>query len=1007
MIVSQPTGDGGNVVGAALVVGAGIAGMQSALDLAESGFKVYLVERSPVIGGTMPMLDKTFPTNDCSMCMLSPKLVECGRHLNIEHLTCSELIGLQGEPGRFKATVRRHPRYVDVEKCLGCGACADVCPEEVDSEFNQGLGRRKAIYKPYPQAFPNAYVIDKENCLECGECVEACPTGAIDHGMKEEILELSVGAIILSPGFELCDPAKHGEFGYGNYPNVLTSLQFERMLSASGPYQGHPVRPSDGTVPKRIAFIQCVGSRDAARGQPYCSAVCCMYTTKQTMIAKEHLPGLETTVFYIDIRAFGKDFEKYYERAKNEYGVRYEKCTVSSVKELQQSKNLRLKFRSAGGTIKEEDFDLVVLSLGFQTTRSSRELALAAGVELDEHGFCPAPEFEPGCTSRPGVFACGAFREPKDIPETVSEASTSAARVSALLATARGTLAGVKEYPPEREVGGEKPAVGVFICNCGINIASVVRIAEVVEAARRLPFVRHVEDFLFSCSQDSIQRIRQQIVEHRLNRVVVASCSPRTHAPLFMSSLREAGLNPYLFEQANIREQVSWVHRDRPDEATAKARELVAMAAAKACFLRPVATSRVEINCCALVVGGGVAGITAALSLAGQGFDVYLVEKEEQLGGNARSLHYTLEGNHPQKLLAGLLEELEQNRRVQVYTGTQIVEAAGYPGNYRTVIRHGSDEFELEHGVVIIASGAVEALPEEYLYGKHPGVMTQGELEKKLASGGTGGARAYVMIQCVGSRQEGRPYCSRVCCSQAVKNALKVKELDPAANVFVLYRDIRTYGFQEQYYRQARDRGVIFIQYAPEEKPEVAARGPGITVSVKDRVLGANLTLEADLLILSTGVAPRKDNERLSKLFKLPLNADGFFSEAHLKLRPVDFAAEGMYLCGMAHSPKSLGEAIAQGKAAAARAAILLSREYLESSGIVATVMEEVCKGCGLCLEVCNYNAREIDPETGVALVHEVLCQGCGACVAACPSGASQQKNYEKRQILAMLDAAL
>jgi len=1006
MNVNQPAGED-RVVGAVLVVGAGIAGMQSALDLAESGFKVYLVERSPAIGGTMPMLDKTFPTNDCSMCMLSPKLVECGRHLNIEHLTCSELIDLQGEPGRFKATVRRHPRYVDVEKCLGCGACADACPEEVSSEFNQGLGKRKVIYKPYPQAFPNAYVVDKENCLECGECMEACPTGAIDHGMEEEILEISVGAVILSPGFTLCDPEKHGEFGYGSYPNVLTSLQFERMLSASGPFQGHLVRPSDGEAPRRIAFIQCVGSRDSARGQPYCSAVCCMYATKQSIIAREHQPGLEATVFYMDIRAFGKDFEKYYERAKNDYGVRYEKCTVSSVKELQQSKNLRLKYRTAGGAIREEDFDLVILSLGLRPAHGSRELAAAAGLELDEHGFCRAPEFEPGCTSRPGVYACGAFREPKDIPETVSEASTAAARVSSLLAPARGTLAGVKEYPPEREVGGEKPAIGVFICNCGVNIAGVVRIPEVVEAARRLPFVRHAEDFLFSCSQDSIERIRQRIVEHRLNRVVVASCTPRTHASLFMSSLREAGLNPYLFEQANIREQVSWVHRDRPDEATAKARGLVAMAVAKASFLRPVDTTRVEINRRALVVGGGVAGITTALSLARQGFDVLLVEKEEQLGGNARRLHYTLEGNHPQKLLAGLLEELVRSPRVQVYTGAQIVEAAGYPGNYRTVLRCGGEEVELEHGVVIIASGAVEARPGEYLYGQHPGVMTQSELEEKLASGGPGSARTYVMIQCVGSRQEGRPYCSRICCSQAVKNALKIKEIDPAANVFILYRDMRTYGFKEQYYRQARDKGVLFIQYTPEEKPEVAARGQGLAVKVKDPVLDTRLTLEADLLVLSTGVEPRADNETLSKLFKVPLGADGFFSEAHLKLRPVDFAVEGMYLCGLAHSPKNLGEAIAQGNAAAARAATLLSREYLESSGIVATVLEEICKGCGLCLEVCNYNAREIDPETGTALVREVLCQGCGACVATCPSGASQQKNYEKRQIMAMLDAAL
>ena len=547
--------------------------------------------------------------------------------------------------------------------------------------------------------------------------------------------------------------------------------------------------------------------------------------------------------------------------------------------------------------------------------------------------------------------------------------------------------------------------IGVFVCNCGVNIAGVVRVPEVVEFASRLPFVGHAEEFLFSCSQDSIERIVKRIQEKGLNRVVVASCSPRTHAPLFMNSLKEAGLNPHLFEQANIREQVSWVHRDNPVMATAKAKDMVAMAAAKACFLRPVTTSRVEIVRRALVAGGGVSGITAALAVAGQGFEVYLVEKDVKLGGNARRLHYTLGGGDVQHNLLSLLEQLKQEQRIKVFTGFQVQEVSGYPGNYRTVISDGNDKTELSHGVVILATGAEEARPDEYLYGQHPAVLTQIELGERIAGRNLKGARTFVMIQCVGSRDERRSYCSRVCCAQAVKHALKLKELDRKASVVVLYRDMRTYGLDELEYRHAREEGVLFIRYSPEEKPNVTPREDRVTVRVKDQALGAEVTLEADFLVLSTGIMPRAGSEHLSQLFKAPLNADGFFAEAHLKLRPVDFAGEGMYLCGLAHSPKSIRESISQANATAVRAAGLLSREYLESSGIVAVLNEENCRGCGICVEACQYHAREIDPETGTAIVHEVLCQGCGACVAACPSGASQQKNFEKRQILAMIDA--
>jgi heterodisulfide reductase subunit A len=981
--------------------------MQSALDLAGAGFKVYVVERGPAIAGHMPMLDKTFPTNDCSMCILSPKVADLGGHHNIEVFTLAEVTGVSGEPGDFTVTVRKHPRFVDLSRCVSCGRCEQVCPRETADDFNQGLGTRKAIYKPYAQAFPNAYAVDPDACQQCGACVEKCARKAIDHHMRGEELQIKAGAVILSPGFELFDAAARPELGYGRFPNVVTSLQFERILSASGPYQGHLIRPSDGKEPRRIAWIQCVGSREPRSGADYCSAVCCMYATKEAIVAMEHNPGLEATIFYMDIRAYGKGFEQYYRRAKEELGVRYVRCAVSEVKEIPGSRNLLLCYRTPEGAFREEEFDLVVLSVGLRPARGARELAAALGVELDRFGFCRSDPFNPVATSRPGIFAGGVFAGPKDIPETVTEASAAAGCVSRLLSAARGSETRVKEYPPERPVHKEPPRVGVFVCHCGINIGSVVRVPEVVEYARKLPWVVHAQEFLFACAQDSLEKIRRTIINRKLNRVVVASCTPRTHAPLFQGVMREAGLNPYLYEHVNIREHSSWVHRDRPEEATEKAKDLVRMAVARVRLLAPIAQTYTGINKSALVVGGGVAGMTAALSLAEQGFAVSLVEKEAVLGGNARHLYYTLQGSDPQQFLAGLVEKVTGHPQIQVYTGSEVVEAGGYPGNYHSRIRTPEKEVEINHGAVVLATGAREARPREYLLGQHDRVMTQRELEERIYRGEVEGLNTVVMIQCVGSRDDERPYCSRICCSHALKNALKLKEKNPRMNIYILYRDIRVYGLNEQYYTQARQKGIIFIRYDREKKPAVEAAGGGLVVRVVDPILGAELAIEPDVLVLSTGVEPGEDNGKLSQLFKVPLNSDGFFLEAHMKLRPVDFAAEGLYLCGLAHSPKLVGESITQANAAAMRAVTLLARDRLANVAITATVEEEVCVGCGVCVQVCDYQARSIDPLRRVAEVNEALCQGCGACVAACPNGASQQKGYEKAQLLAMLEAAL
>jgi heterodisulfide reductase subunit A-like polyferredoxin len=1520
-------GNGKKVVGSALVVGAGIGGMQAALDLAEAGIKVYLLDRSPAVGGTMAQLDKTFPTNDCAMCIMSPKLVEVGRHLNIELLNCSEVEAITGEPGDLTVTVRQHARYVDLAKCTGCGDCATACPISLPDAFNGGLSERKAIYKPYPQAIPNAYAIEKrgvapcrdacpvhqraqgyvaliaegryadayhtiiednpfpsicgrvcnhrcedacnraqadgavnimglkrfiadwawnhwaeveevlarpsgeaakegqplpmagrrvaivgsgpagltcaqdlarqgcetvvfealpvpggmmrvgvpphrlprdvvqreiirilgqgidlrlnqrvENvealldeyeavfvaigahggvklpipgndlpgvhlatdflrtisltlgeatqppsegvkgievrgrrvlvlgggnvaidaamaavrlgaswvgmtcleprdrmpahaweiaeaeeegievfpartfkevtsdsgrttgvrtaevdfrgfidgrpdfdelpgteaviaadvvifaigqrpesevltkvtrlrggrvqvdpetlatdvrgifaggdavtgtsfivdaiaaghkaaasitkyllsgeiqkpsfsekpgfsatpvakltpeevrarladgaasgasrteigkrvpaerradfaevsfalseeqaraeaarclrcgvCSECNQCVYACRAGAVRHDDVERLIALNVGAVVLTPGVETMPGDIRPEYGYGRYPNVVTSLQFERMLSASGPFAGVVKRPSDGAHPHKIAWIQCVGSRDCSealqgKAGAYCSSVCCMYATKEAVIAKEHDPRIEPTIFYIDIRSFGKGFEPYIERAKAEHGVRYVRCMVSSVKEAPISHNLRLTYVVSGGENGknprpvEEEFDLVVLSVGLRPSAATQEMARRLGVELNEFGFARVGEYTPGETSRPGVFVAGAFAEPKDIPESVIEASCAAAQASALLAEARGTQTRLPEYPPERDVSDEPERVGVFICHCGINIGSVVNVPDVVEYAKTLPGVAYAERNLYTCSQDTQERIAQRIRENGLNRVVVASCTPRTHEPLFQDTLRRAALNPHLFEMANIREQDSWVHRGDPSAATEKAKQLAAMAVAKARRLRSISRQTFDVDRRALVIGGGLAGMTAALSIARQGFEVYLLERQAELGGNLRHIRTgTAPGIDPQALLRETISAVQAEPRVTVYRSAELLGVSGYRGQYRTAVRLADgSQTELSHGAIVVATGARQITPTQYLYGQDPRVITQRELEEKLVDPAFADSLAgkhLTMIQCVGSRDEAHPYCSRICCTEALKNSLTIKRLAPDAHITVLYRDLRSYGFREALYREARRQGVIFLEYDEARKPEVTpAREGGLQVRVAVQPENEVLALPADWVVLSAGIEPDPENAALAQLLKVSLNEVGFFLEAHVKLRPVDFAAEGIFLAGLAHSPRGIEETIAQAQAAAVRAVALLARSALEATPIVASVNPRLCAACGICVEVCPYGARVLEPGATHAEVISVLCQGCGACVAACPNKASQQKGFEFGQVFEMIEAAI
>jgi heterodisulfide reductase subunit A-like polyferredoxin len=851
--------------------------------------------------------------------------------------------------------------------------------------------------------------LDCGGCCECMQCVNACEPEAIVHDMKEEQLTLEVGSVILSPGFDKFNPLVKSEYGYGRFPNVISSIEFERILSASGPFQGHVVRPSDEKEPKKIAWIQCVGSRDPHIQRGYCSSVCCMYAVKEAVIAKEHTPNIEPTIFFMDIRAFGKDFDKYIERAEQEHKVRFIRSRISNIDEDPRTHNLLLKFENEKGMLRSEEFELVVLSVGLNPPHDTVCLAEKFGINLNKYKFVKTSTFHPLETSTPGVYVAGAFSGPKDIPETVAQASGVAAMASGLLSDSRGQHVTKKQYPPEREVRYEPTRIGVFICHCGSNIGGYLDVPSLAEYAKTLPKVVYAEDNLFTCSQDTQIHIKEMIKEHNLNRVVVASCTPRTHEALFQDTIQEAGLNPYLFEMANIRDQCSWVHMKERKLAMEKARGLIKMSVSKARLLKPLPTVKLEVTPKGLVIGGGLVGLTCALKLAEQGFDVYLVEKEKELGGNLNHIKYTLYGEDTQEFLKRLIKNVQNNDKIKIFTSATIENIDGYVGNFKTTIKDNNTKMEVPHGIIIVATGAQENKPTEYLYGKDERVLTQRELEQRIHTGNLkiNKNQNVIMIQCVGSRDDEHPYCSRVCCSEAVKNALKIKEINEQANVYVLYRDMRTYGFREDYYQKAREKGIIFIRYTTDKKPVVTREGNNLLVKVHDMLLNEDILVHTDILALSVGIVPSEENQGVSQLLKVPLNEEGFFLEAHMKLRPVDFATDGVFLAGMAHSPMFIDESIAQACAAVSRAGTILTKEYLELPGKIAEVNEKQCVGCGLCVEVCRYKAIELisvkqgTEEKTVAKVNKALCKGCGACSGACYSGAIQHLGFTDGQILA------
>ncbi|MHA2495267.1 MAG: FAD-dependent oxidoreductase [Candidatus Hodarchaeales archaeon] len=1015
-------------IGSVVVLGGGIAGIQASLDLANQDFLVYLIEKNPSIGGRMVQLDKTFPTLDCSMCILGPKLVDVQRHPNIEILTYCEPVSLSGSAGNFTLKYLKKARYVDESKCTGCGICETKCPVWIYDDFNEGLTRkdrrgrerpgRKNISIPFPQAVPKVAYLPGETCRyiqkgKCGVCKKNCGPGAIDYDQKDEEGEINIGAVIVTSGFDPFDVKKVDRFHFGEFPNVFTTLQFERLLNASGPTQGEIIRRSDGKHPKRLAFLQCVGSRDLSIGKSYCSAVCCMYAVKEAIMAKEHDPELEAYIFYMDIRAFGKGFDEFYKRAIDEFGIHFINSKIYEIQENPETHNLLLKYENFMGTpgITTVEMDMVVLSTGMDP--ASQTAFLQDSLNLDPNGFIETTPTTPIETSVPGVYVCGAASGPKDIPDTVAQASGAAAKAAILLKDVRGTeIEEIKLPSPLKVDPTDVARVGVLICHCGHNIASVIDCAEVAEYAKTFPNVVFSTDPMYACAADAQEIIKEAIKEHKLNRIIVASCTPRTHEPLFRSTLREAGLNEFLFDLVNLREHCSWVHPDEPEKANIKAKDLVRGAIARACRLEPLFKEKIPIIQKAVVIGGGCAGMTSAVDLSRGGYPVYLIEKEAQLGGELLKpleLHNGLKGKD-------IVENLEKRVRnapnITVFTNAELENLSGTVGNFKGIV----SGQEIEFGAAILASGAEPFIPNGYYrYGENSNVMTQGEFEERFDELDPQSATNFVMIQCVGSREDEPPrtYCSRICCTVAIHNSIRIKERNPNANVYILYKDIRTYGDLEELYLHSRQLGVIYIPYTDEQKPVVHPDG---TVEVLDVSLGEFLQIRPDLIVLSTPLIP-KPNKGLSQLFKVPRGADGFFLEAHVKLQPLDFATDGVFLAGTAHFPKLSHESIFQASGAASRVMALLSKGYLLSEGAIAEVSQEICRGCGRCADICPFKAISLEEKTVVletqtiqtvkAFVNAGSCKGCGTCVVSCPVSAITIHHFPNKTIEAQFDAVL
>jgi heterodisulfide reductase subunit A len=1020
---------------AAMVVGGGIGGMRAALDLADAGIKVYLVENTPCLGGRVAQLGFMFPQHDCVLCRgtsdhgygctrpsISPAYIQHNQHPNIEVLTNTQVTDIAGQAGNFTASLRQEPRYVDPVRCIDCGYCAEVCPVELPDSYQQGMAVHKAVYKVAARAAPDAYVIERgPYCDGCGKCAEVCPSQAINIDEHPRLFSVEIGAIILALGFQIFDPSKLEEFGYGHYADVLQALDYERLASRSGPTEGIIVRPSNHQQPHSIAWLQCIGSRD--QNHTYCSSICCMFATKEAILAKQRLgEEVECRVFLMDERAFNKNYSAYFAKARQEHGIHYTRCRVSAVQEDPVTHELILSYADPGGQLRQERFEMVILATGLEPPSSAQRFTRLLDLELNEYGFCQTDKFTPLQTSHSGVYVCGAFSSPKEISETILDASGAAAEVMRLLNERLNTYPTTHEWPfltrnpmpPERDIRGEAPKAGVYICSCGGTIGDTLDLPGLAGYTAQLDGVRSAQVVEFACFPETIRTIQDDIHHDGLNRIVVAGCSNRTHDSLFQRAIRETGLNPYLVELVNLKEQCSRVHRWHASQANRKARELVRIAVGRVLLTQPVHKKKHHLRSSVMVIGGGLAGMTAALAIADSGYEVRLVERSEMLGGNLQNMYYVAEGYNPRRLGRDLINRVRAHPKISTLTCTELVHHEGHIGYFCSDLRTNhpdgtAETFRIEHGITIVATGAREASEHPWL--SIPKVITQRQLEEKIIHNPReiAALKDILMIQCVQSPGV-PPYCSRVCCTNALKNAIRLKLFNPDCNVSILYKNVVTYGFREEYYTEARKLGVVFIRYTDEAPPLLEQVDGELRVRVYDLSLERWLDLRADLVPLSMPIVPTEGSHQLANLLKVPISAEGFYEEAQMKLRPMDFMREGIFLAGMAHYPKFIEESISQALAAAARALTVLSQgDSLYLGGVVAEVDPNKCVGCLTCTRTCPFGIPKVIQEEGrhgvgglggAAFIDSAQCQGCGTCTGECPANAIQLVNYTDEQIM-------
>lgn len=1029
-----------------LVIGGGVGGMRAAIDLAEAGIHTYLLEHTPSLGGRVSQLGFMFPTHDCVLCRgtsdhgfgctrpsITPALLDQNKHPNITILTSTDLISFEGQAGDFRVTLGERAKIVNPSLCINCGRCAEVCTQVRPSEFQLGLSTRKTIDKSAPRSLPNAYyILEKSDyCDDCRKCLAVCPTQAIDLDAQPRNHEIHVGAVILAMGFQPFDPSSMPELGYGRIPNVITSMQYERLASRSGPTEGIVRRISDGEVPKRIAWLQCIGSRDQVN--PYCSSICCMYATKEAMLAKQRDSSIDCHIFTMDERAFNKEYNQYYRQARDDFGIHYTRCRISSIDEDPSTGEAILRYPSGRmhgesspgqGRVQEARFDLIVLAVGIRPPKGAIDIAKKLGIAINEYGFCETDKFSPLATSRPGVFVCGAFASPKEIAETILDASGAAAEAMRIMHDHLGENTFSRAQPflttldpvQEMEADHLDPKIGVLLCGCAGEISQVIDLHKVADFARTLPAVDQVEIHPLACLEDGQAQLQRMVTEGKVNRIVIAACSHRMHEPLFQRLASEAGLNPYWIEIVNLREHCSWVHGNDPKGATRKARELLRIGVERVRQADTIHKFQRQPNRAALVIGGGVAGMTSALGIADAGFEVHLVEKSGELGGNLHHIYFVAENANPQRLLRDLVNRILSHKRITLHLHSQIVHHTGSVGDFRARIRtvNGDDTYqerEIRHAAVIVATGGQEANADRYLLGQDPSILRMSELEEMLAHQPERITRlkSVVLIQCVQPKGE-EEYCSRICCTNTIKNASRLKMLNPQCQVIILYKNIITYGFREKYYLDVRKRGVLFVRYTDATPPRVRLEkrndGMKTVVEVDEHIFGRTLVFEPDMIALSMSIQPSVGTSKLAQVLGVPKSQEGFFLESHLKMRPMEFYDEGIFLAGMAHYPKFIEETITHAMACVGRALTILSRPSIQLGGVVAEIDPQRCTGCLTCVRTCPFGIPEMRYDQcgvgqlgGAAWIDPARCHGCGTCSAECPARAIQLIQYRDEQI--------